>query len=150
MNIATQNRLAPSARGPSKACGNCGSATRENKPFCPNHVTEHDYVKSLLEQLETQRKERQKVERLLEGRKVTANGVRVFEFSDVINIDGITSQEILTNLTLGGKKTLHRLARDLNVGYAVVEQYVEILVAVGKISKGRTNRGSVTVRIISG
>lgn len=51
----TSLRLLDRLQPPDSTCCECGAATEDSKPYCPEHVTAMPYVAQLLEILERQR-----------------------------------------------------------------------------------------------
>lgn len=112
----------------SRKCGasGCAAATREGKPFCPEHVLKNPYVAGLLERI---------AEREAEEARVLRVGQRA------VDPTGITAQEILLQLKLYGGRTIARLSRDLMLEEDVVESYGRALAKLGAVSIGRHRRG---------
>jgi len=117
----------PSRRRRATRCSaaGCDEATREGKPFCTEHVEEHDYVQDLLATLEAQDAEIQRVARL---------GARA------VDPEGLTACEILNTLRVHGPRTVRRLARELNHEAKVLEAYVKALERRGLVTKDKKGR----------
>lgn len=115
---------------PPRRCELCGDATREGKPYCPEHVERHPYVQEVLAVLE---------ERSAEERRVLRRG------ASAVDPRGVNAREILLQLHLYGERTVERLARDLQLDPALVPHYAQALARRGLVSLGRTERGSVLV-----
>lgn len=118
--------------GESRRCkqDGCKQSTRDGKPYCPNHVEEADYPRLLLTEIDKREKE---VEALLKGKEIALDGHLVRE----------------TQLLLGWSAcTERRLGRMLDIPHKAVEVLVDQLVALQKIKRCRTPRGSVIVELV--
>lgn len=123
-------RSATTSRGCAAAA--CGQSTREGKPYCSDHVGEHPYVQEILSTLAA---------RQAEEAAVRNRG------SGAVDIGGLTARELLLHLSLHGARTVERLSRELQLESQVLSGYVSALVDDGRVSLGRTNRGSTIVRL---
>jgi hypothetical protein len=110
----------------------CTNATRERKPYCTEHVSDHPYVLELMSQIE-------RVEAELD--RVRRRGTRA------VALEGIPAQEILRELRTFGHRTVERLARDLRLDADVVAAYGRALNRAGKVSLGVTSRGVVMLSV---
>lgn len=110
----------------------CEAATREGKPYCPDHVDVHPYVRDLLAALDARQAEEERV--------------RVSGASEV-DLDGITAREIVLHLSLHGARTIERISRELQIDSDVVAGYVEALNERDLILQSTTNRGSTVVKL---
>ncbi|MCA8923533.1 MAG: hypothetical protein KDD82_17080 [Planctomycetes bacterium] len=110
----------------------CDQTTREGKPFCPDHVEEHPYVREILSTLQRREEEEE---------SVRCRGSRA------VDPGGLTARELVLHLSLHGARTVERLSRELQLDPKVLEGYVSALVTQGLVSLGRTNRGSTVVRL---
>lgn len=110
----------------------CTETTRDGKPFCPDHVDQHPYVRDLLDRL---------AERDDQDEKVSKRGHRA------VDMDSITVREILLHLELHGARTLERLVRELNLDEAVLNPYLRALAKRGLVTFGKTRRGSTLLRL---
>jgi len=113
----------------------CESTTRERKPYCPDHVFDADYVKTILDKLALRDSEIARVEK---------RGWRQ------VNVGGMVTREIIEEIRRHGWRTIERLARDIMAGqlaYAVIEQYAIALQQGGIVVIGRSTRGCVTVQL---
>jgi hypothetical protein len=113
----------------------CKCSTREGKPYCPEHVNEHQYVSNLLELVNKKAKEEKRV--LEKGYKAIKPG-------------SLTITEVMSHLNQIGTITVHGLSRFLVIDYLVLEQYVIYLEKAKKVHVGTTSRGSKTVRLLRG
>lgn len=111
----------------------CLTTTREGKPYCSDHVSEHPYVQAILDTLADRHAEEERV-RTLGG--------------PAVDPEGLTAKELLLHLNLHGSRTVERLCRELQLDAKVVEAYVTELVRRGDITISRTNRGSTVVSIV--
>ena len=103
----------------------CDRSTREGKPYCSEHVAGHPYVQELLAQID--------------GAEGELERVRVGGASRV-DPDGLMARELLLQLSLYGRQSIPRLARDLNVDVGIVRSYVDALVSSGWIVRGKNGR----------
>ncbi|MEZ6187046.1 MAG: hypothetical protein R3F62_18805 [Planctomycetota bacterium] len=110
----------------------CTETTRERKPYCTEHVTDHGYVQELLDQLDA-------IER--EVKDVRKSGSRA------VSLDGPTSLDLLGFLRENGARSVPRLARDLNLPVEVVKHYVTALARAGKIQTRRDARGTLRAEL---
>ena len=112
----------------------CDMRTREAKPYCPEHVEQHEYVQQLLERLEAREKELSRVRR---------RGARAVE------LDGIAAREVLSYLRCHGPRTVRRIARDLNLELCLARAFVEGLKRQGALQTRRTRRRRVAAELTS-
>jgi predicted transcriptional regulator len=110
----------------------CSHATREGKAYCSDHVEMHPYVQDLITRLE-QREE--------EDERVNKRGPRA------VNLQGITTQEILQHLAFHGPRTEERLCRELNLDVKTLQGYVQALRRKKLVTLGHTKRGSTVVKL---
>ena len=132
--ISTQPRISAPNRGPSKHCeqAECKLSTREGKPFCPDHVAEHVYVRNIQDQL---------LVRTNEWKAVEKKG------GEAVDVAGTTAKEILLILTMQGSRTIKRISREVNLDSSLVESYIDALKKAGLVQVGRTTRGNRTVAL---
>lgn len=112
----------------------CGASTREGKPYCPDHVDQNDYVKSLIAKLDAKDQE---------ARKVVKKG------QEVISNDSLTLREVVQELKFHGPRTIARLCRDTQLEKDVLVGYIDRLVREGRAEKFNTQRGCDSVRLVS-
>jgi len=119
---------APDPRRRAPRCNEptCDRATREGKPFCPDHIEQQPYVAKLMARLER---------RDVEQERVRKRGGRA------VDVEGPTSQEILDYLRLHGQRTFPRIALDLNISIALTEIYLYALRRKGQVSIDQNRRG---------
>jgi hypothetical protein len=110
----------------------CSDWTREGKPYCTDHVTHHPYVQSLMAELERRESEEQ---------AVAKRGARA------VDIEGTAAQELVQHLRVHGKRTVRRLARELNRDLEIQAHYVEALRRRGLVRTTRTRRGATVVTL---
>jgi hypothetical protein len=110
----------------------CIQATREGKAYCSDHVEMHPYVQDLIARLE---------QREAEDERVAKRGPRA------VNLQGITSQEILQHLAFHGPRTEERLCRELNLDVKTLQGYVQALRRKKLVTLGHTKRGSTVVKL---
>lgn len=108
----------------------CDETTREGKPYCSDHVEDHEYVRDILDVIEKQQAEHKAVMR---------RGCRA------IKEDSLTLHEIIQLLQQRGKRTLERISRDMNLDGDLVKKYADYLIKKGRVTEGRTTRGSITL-----
>jgi acetolactate synthase regulatory subunit len=112
----------------------CEQTTRENKPYCSEHVEEHPYVQRIKARLEAQEAEVARVEK---------RGVRA------VSLTGLTSREIVLQLVLHGDRTVARLARDLSLTAEVVTAYVRAMARRNQVVLQETRRGYTVVQLLA-
>lgn len=110
----------------------CNQATREGKAYCSDHVEMHPYVQDLIMRLE---------EREAEDERVNRRGPRA------VNLQGITTQEILQHLAFHGPRTEERLCRELNLEVKTLQGYVQAMRRKKLVTLGHTKRGSTVVKL---
>lgn len=110
----------------------CNQATREGKAYCSDHVEMHPYVQDLIMRLE---------EREAEDERVQRRGPRA------VNLQGITTQEILQHLAFHGPRTEERLCRELNLDVKTLQGYVQAMRRKKLVTLGHTKRGSTVVKL---
>ena len=110
----------------------CSNTTREGKPFCPDHVENHDYVRTILKALQ---------EREAETARVRQHG------PCAVDTEGLTAKELVLHLSLHGSRTVERLSREFQLESNVMFNYVSALRSEGRVVLGRTTRGSTVVRL---
>jgi len=108
----------------------CSNTTRENKPFCSNHVERADYVQDILHAIKNQE---------IEQEKALSQGIRA------IKRDSLTVKEIILTLSQKGEKTINYLCRDLQLPEDVMLVYAKFLVKHKIAKRHRTHRGSETL-----
>lgn len=106
----------------------CEASTRENKPFCSDHVERAPYVQRILMELEL---------RDMEARNLNAG--------KPIDINGHLIREAIL-LLQQSSYTAARLARLLDIEHVAAENLIAIMDEKKIARKGRTERGSTTVR----
>ena len=92
----------------------------------------HPYVRTILGVL---------AKRYAEEAQVKLRGARA------VDPQGLTCREFLLHLSMHGARTLERLSRELKLESKTLEGYVNALVRNGKVTLGRTNRGSTVVQL---
>jgi len=112
----------------------CQGSTREGKTFCTDHIEFQPYIRDLLQRIITRNKEDEQVRT---------------EGSKAVNLDGITSQEILLHLRQGGTRTEERLERETRLDKVIIHNYLVRLSMEGKVRFGRTGRNNTCVRLIN-
>ena len=134
MRPRTVEPTSSSMSSTTRTCENrgCENTTREGKPFCPSHVENHEYVRTILMAL---------AEREAETVRVRENGPAA------VNTSGLTAQELLLHLSLHGSRTVERLSREFQLESEVMFNYVTALRTEGSVVLGRTTRGSTVVRL---
>lgn len=109
---------------------NCGTSTREGKPYCSSHVEEIPYVQRILHELELREKESKRLDR---GR--------------YIDVDGHLVRETLLLLDQGSY-TSAKLARLLDLNHAAAETLIRMMFRKKLAKMGRTDRGATTIEKI--
>lgn len=109
----------------------CDNTTRENKPYCPDHVEHNEYVSKLVEALE----ERERVTAAVKKGRAKPKA------SDLL------SKEILLELRVHGPRTAARLSRSLNEDFKVIERYAKALKKEKLVELTKTRRGTMTLHL---
>jgi len=112
----------------------CAKATREGKPYCPDHVELNPHSRIVVAEI---------ARRQEEDEQIRLGKTEVVD----VNLAGITAKEILQNLDDHGPRTTQRLCRELSIEPTVINGYIEALGKRGLISIGKTSRGSVMVSL---
>jgi hypothetical protein len=116
----------------------CPGATRERKPFCSEHVTEHPHVHQLLATIADREAEIADIERLGSYRGMKA-----------VRADGTVLGDVLAHLRANGQRTVERLARETALPLVVVEAVAMWLRRQRLASLGATSRGNTTLKLAS-
>lgn len=123
-------------RSRSQACdvAGCFSATREGKPYCPEHVEEADYVKAIVERLKAQERE---------IKKVFKRGHRA------VDINGPIVPEIIGYLRANGSKTRQRMERECLAGQlaGIGCEYIRAMRRAKLITTAISRRGLTVVTL---
>lgn len=122
--------------GGPRTCGaaGCEKTTREQKPFCPDHVDQNPYVREIMGALSESDAERKSVKK--KGPKA-------------VHLGGIVVNEIILHLELHGRRTVERLAKELQVDIKTLNPYLTRLKKEGKIVFGTNRRKNTTVGLKS-
>jgi len=134
MILRTMDRKPINTTTHTKKCEICEKATREGKPFCPEHVEHNDYVRDILQILEVQAEEHAKV--------LTRAGIRA------ITSDSLTAREMVKVLSVRGTSTVNRISREMNLDLKLVEVYARYLVKRQITHSGITTRGARTLTLL--
>lgn len=118
---------------PPRRCDACGSATREGKRYCSDHVEAHPYVVELAARI---------AQREADVDAITRRGVRA------IRPDCPLLDEVVAQLTVYGTRTLERVCREVSLSFAVVNALTAYLARRRVVAFGLTKRGSTTVRLV--
>ena len=133
--IVAQHLHQGSLGGESCRCGHpgCQKTTREAKPFCPEHVEEHPYVKEIIAHLE---------QRVAEKKLAAENKLE--------DHCGQLAGELI-HLLRGGERTIERVSRELRLTNKEARGACQCLQQAGLAVLGRTvgSRGSVTIFLIN-
>lgn len=115
----------------------CPLTTREGKPYCPEHVGRHPYVREILGQLAARDEEFE---------RVRARGENGWS---AVNLEGLTATEITEHLRIHGERTIERIRREYlsSQPETVAKSYAKALVKGERITLGRTARGSIVLRL---
>ena len=113
--------------------GGCEKTTRENKPHCPDHLKDIDYIHNLLDVIKDQE---------VEQERALSQGIRA------IKEDSLTVKEIVLTLSLKGQKTLNYLSRSLQLSEDVLKVYAKYLVEKRIAHSHATHRGSKTLLLV--
>ncbi len=112
-------------------CSGCGAPTRDGKPFCIDHIEAMPYAKWLIA--------------IVEQRDAHIGAINQ---GNRVELDQRMAGEILAVIVSAGTITPQRIAHICGFPYRVVTVYVESLVAAGKLTAGKTRRGSPIVKLI--
>jgi len=105
----------------------CHASTREMKPFCPNHVAESPYVKTILKTIRSRAKQVKKI----------AGGGPVPD-------DAHLFKELEQYIRTKGQCTIEGLAREFHLPSIVILRLVK---AMSIVRFGKNIRKSITVEI---
>ncbi|MGE0708576.1 MAG: hypothetical protein AB7N76_22885 [Planctomycetota bacterium] len=137
MNLKTINHFMMPVGGRKKPrhCerDGCSQATREGKPFCSEHVEELPYVREVQARIDARESEHQEVER---------RGARA------VDPYGPTARDILVTLWINGERSVARLARELNLDFRLVKDYVKSLKRARLIDVTPARRGAGKARLV--
>lgn len=114
----------------------CVFATREGKPYCPDHVEEHWYVQGILKKIANMNRAEERIAEF---------GIRV------VDPRGALAGEILDRLGAEphwGYASVARLIREVRRQPAVVHKILYVLAKHGRVRLDRNNRGGRTVEIV--
>ena len=111
----------------------CKRATTGRKPVCTNHLDEMPYVRGVRERIVARRKEWDAVEK---------RGIRAVE------LGGTTALEIIEYSRVHGPCTVRRLAKDLSMDRALLDNYVKSLRKHSRIKLTANKRGVPVVHFI--
>lgn len=122
---------------PSGAGNLCGQATREGKPYCPDHVGHNHYVQGVLEQFNRREAEEAAIETAPKGRPRRTAAKRAV----------LLAEDLASRLHHHGPATVERLARELALPFDVVEALAQQLRAVRRVSTRISKRGATIVSL---
>ena len=118
------------------SCVICKRSTRNNKPWCPMHITESPYVQWILKQTGRQEQELREVHRS--------------QSSILIEEHSLTLQEIIAHLYHKGAKTIKGLSKDLSLDPETVKHYIDKLRSLDMVRIELNKRKSdMTVHLLS-
>ena len=112
-------------------CFKCPNTTRGDKDYCVTHVLENPYAKRLIAELDNRKRE---------DAQVGMQG------STVVNMEGITSKEILLAIKFG-PCTIERIAKNLNLDRTIIYYYAVALKKVDKIQFSTSRRGALVLHL---
>lgn len=131
MNAKTMNKWLSQRRKRKKPrhCDmeGCSQATREGKPYCSDHVEELPYV------LEVQQRIAAREDEQAEAAKRGARAIDPY---------GPTARDILLSLWVNGERSVARLAREMNLDFQLVQEYVKRLKKAKLIEQIPARRGA--------
>jgi len=121
-------------RGPSRRCEHpgCNEATRENKPFCSEHIEDSPYLQRLTAQLAAKENEE------------TLVGLRG---ASEVEEDSETLKEIQNILEITGPRTTLALAKATMLDEKALSGYLNYLKKKGLIKTTRNRRGNTVVKL---
>ena len=109
----------------------CLAYTRNSKDYCSEHVEHQPYVQGVLAII---------AEREAEQVKVNIKGWRA------VDVNGSIAQEIWQYLSVRGKATIRRVAKDLGIANHIQTHYVEALRRAGMVKVTRNQRNIPVVQ----
>jgi hypothetical protein len=137
MNLKTINRWLVPRRGRKKPrhceMDECRRATREGKPFCSDHVDHLPYVQQVRQRI---------ADRTNEVLAVAQKGSRA------VDPYGPIARDILLTLWINGERSVARLARELNLDFKLVQEYVKRLRRAKLVDRIPARRGAGKVKLI--
>ena len=111
----------------------CAERTREEKRYCTDHVFRQPYVKRLIEIIEA---------------SIAVDADAEWRIPDSVSVtDNITVGDLVMHLMLYGTRTEERLTRELRINPKTLASYATALENQGVGVRGRTARGSTTLRL---
>lgn len=113
----------------------CFAATREGKPYCIEHIMQHDYPRKIQEMI---------AEREAEVRRIA----QAPPDEQPVDVRGYAAQEVLGFLRDVGSATVERIARERGYSHAVSARIVSALAAAGLVEEKTTARGSVFAKYV--
>ena len=111
-------------------CKICLTPTRGGKEYCLDHVEQQEYVKGIHSQISKREAEEKMAEQI---------------GSAAISPGSLTLQELLLELRSHGKRSLPRLARELQLSHTQVRAYIDYAEKGGLVKTAIGNRGILTV-----
>jgi hypothetical protein len=112
------------------AASGCAVNTRDDMPYCTDHLEHMPYVARLRAKIASEQAEH---ERARERR------------ASPVEVDGLTAQEIVRALRVNGDQTLRRLAQALGLEPALVDRYVHALASAGAVEIRQGGRDPVVM-----
>lgn len=112
----------------------CNAATREGKPYCPDHIEMSPYVRGVVGALLQREREDEAV-------------LRAAHPERVCNFDGITVQGIIQQLAVHGTRSRERLCRELSMDRELLDKYAEALIKRRLVIGGRSDRRRETLTL---
>lgn len=117
------------SRSRAQYCEICSQLTREGKPYCPEHVDHHPYVRKILAILDARSQEKKS----LETKEGKARG----------NFD----EEIISYLQVYGPRTMERLSRELNIPKFSLVKIIKSMKTKKLVKTSSNKRHSTIVRL---
>lgn len=111
----------------------CNNNTREQKPYCSEHLELNAYAGKVIQELREMEAEDERVSRL---------AIRGNEAIHTLN-----AQEIVNKLRHEGERTVKGLAKDLNLDLRIVWAYIRALTTKKVVIVGTTDRGDPKVSL---
>ncbi len=110
---------------------NCSSPTREQKPYCTEHVYLLPQASEILSDLATRAQQVHEA-----GRD-----------PETARVDHLAAADILNLLTQCGARTMKRISRDTGISHDAVDAYCVALKREGLVTVGTTPRGGSVVEL---
>jgi len=116
----------------------CNAATREGKPFCPDHVKDHKYVKHLLRLIASKEDEIERID------KAATLEIAV----SLVTPNGIVVSDFMRCLREHGWITRPRLRRETQYSPRVVDAVSNAVIRMRLVEETRSQRGDPALQLL--